>query len=45
MRAFNPLEGEMYKEALRMSRLTQEMLGLMEGRHVHRSTLYPSGTG
>jgi hydrogenase large subunit len=45
MRSFNPFEGAMYKEALQMSRLTREMFCLMEGRHVHPSTLYPGGTG
>ncbi|MER5183159.1 nickel-dependent hydrogenase large subunit [Streptomyces sp. NPDC002896] len=45
MRAFNPFEGEMYKAALQMSRLTREMCCLMEGRHVHPSTLYPGGVG
>jgi hydrogenase large subunit len=45
MRAFNPFTGEMYREALQMSRLTREMFCLMEGRHVHPSTLYPGGTG
>jgi hydrogenase large subunit len=34
MRAFNPFEGAAYKEALGMSRLTREMICLMEGRHV-----------
>jgi hydrogenase large subunit len=45
MRAFNPFTGEIYREALVMSRLTREMFCLMEGRHVHPSTLYPGGTG
>jgi len=45
MRAFNPFEGEMYLEALQMSRLTREMFCLMEGRHVHPSTVYPGGVG
>ena len=45
MRAFNPFEGEVYREALAMSRLTREMFCLMEGRHVHPSTLYPGGVG
>lgn len=45
MRSFNPFTGEMYREALQMSRLTREMFCLMEGRHVHPSTLYPGGTG
>ena len=30
---------------LQMSRLTREMFCLMEGRHVHPSTLYPGGVG
>jgi hydrogenase large subunit len=45
MRAFNPFTGSMYREALQMSRLTREMFCLMEGRHVHPSTLYPGGVG
>ena len=45
MRAFNPFEGQVYKEALRMSRVTREMFCLMEGRHVHPSTVYPGGVG
>ncbi len=45
MRSFNPFTGDMYKQALEMSRLTREMFCLMEGRHVHPSTLYPGGTG
>ncbi|MGW7356864.1 nickel-dependent hydrogenase large subunit [Streptomyces sp. NPDC054802] len=45
MRSYNPFEGETYKEALVMSRLTREMICLMEGRHVHPSTLYPGGVG
>ncbi|HEX7446981.1 MAG TPA: nickel-dependent hydrogenase large subunit, partial [Pirellulales bacterium] len=45
MKAFNPFEGDLYLEALRMSRLTREMFCLMEGRHVHPSTLYPGGVG
>ncbi|GLW09280.1 hydrogenase [Microtetraspora sp. NBRC 13810] len=45
MRAFNPFTGAMYREALHMSRLTREMFCLMEGRHVHPSTLYPGGVG
>lgn len=45
MRSFNPFTGETYREALIMSRLTREMFCLMEGRHVHPSTLYPGGTG
>ncbi|HSD76166.1 MAG TPA: nickel-dependent hydrogenase large subunit [Solirubrobacteraceae bacterium] len=45
MRAFNPFTGSMYQEALVMSRLTREMFCLMEGRHVHPSTVYPGGVG
>jgi hydrogenase large subunit len=45
MRALNPFTGEFYRETLHMSRLTREMFCLMEGRHVHPSTLYPGGVG
>jgi hydrogenase large subunit len=45
MSALNPFVGEFYREALQMSRLTREMFCLMEGRHVHPSTLYPGGVG
>lgn len=45
MRAFNPFEGEIYREALQVSRTTREMFCLMEGRHVHPSTVYPGGVG
>jgi hydrogenase large subunit len=39
--ALNPFTGEFYREALQVSRYTREMFCLMEGRHVHPSTLYP----
>jgi hydrogenase large subunit len=45
MRALNPFVGTFYREALQMSRMTREMFCLMEGRHVHPSTLYPGGVG
>jgi hydrogenase large subunit len=45
MRALNPFTGEFYREALVVSRWTREMFCLMEGRHVHPSTLYPGGVG
>jgi hydrogenase large subunit len=45
MRSLNPFTGVFYREALQMSRLTREMFCLMEGRHVHPSTLYPGGVG
>jgi len=45
MEALNPFTGEFYREALQVSRYTREMFCLMEGRHVHPSTLYPGGVG
>jgi hydrogenase large subunit len=45
MTALNPFTGEFYRETLAMSRLMREMFCLMEGRHVHPSTLYPGGVG
>src|SRR5690606_27291546 len=45
MRSYNPFTGSTYKEGLQMSRLAREMFCLMEGRHVHPSTLYPGGVG
>jgi hydrogenase large subunit len=45
MEAFNPFEGDVYKQALNLSRTAREMCCLMEGRHVHPSTLYPGGVG
>jgi hydrogenase large subunit len=45
MRSLNPFEGEFYLEALEMSRVAREMFCLMEGRHVHPSTLYAGGVG
>jgi len=45
MRSYNPFTGDTYKEALHISRVGREMICLMEGRHVHPSTLYPGGVG
>ncbi len=45
MKSLNPFEGAFYRQALQMSRLTRAMFCLMEGRHVHPSTLYPGGVG
>jgi hydrogenase large subunit len=45
MRAYNPFEGSVYKQALQVSRTTREMFCKMEGRHVHPSTVYPGGVG
>src|SRR5262249_40316094 len=45
MTALNPFSGSFYKETLHVSRYTREMFCLMEGRHVHPSTLYPGGVG
>jgi len=45
MTSLNPFTGDFYRQALVISRYTREMFCLMEGRHVHPSTLYPGGTG
>ncbi len=45
MTSLNPFTGGFYRETLAMSRMTREMFCLMEGRHVHPSTLYPGGVG
>jgi hydrogenase large subunit len=45
MRAFNPFEGTLYRQSLQQSRIAREMFCLIEGRHVHPSTMYPGGTG
>src|SRR5579885_1565589 len=45
MTALNPFTGDFYRQTLQMSRMTREMFCLMEGRHVHPSTLYPGGVG
>jgi hydrogenase large subunit len=45
MTALSPFTGDFYRKALAMSRVTREMFCLMEGRHVHPSTLYPGGVG
>ncbi len=45
MTALNPFTGDFYRETLQISRMTREMFCLMEGRHVHPSTLYPGGVG
>ncbi|MDQ6661975.1 MAG: nickel-dependent hydrogenase large subunit, partial [Chloroflexota bacterium] len=45
MRSLNPFTGALYLEGLQVSRLTREAFCLMEGRHVHPSTLYPGGVG
>src|SRR2546421_3718507 len=45
MTALNPFTGDFYRETLVVSRLTREMFCLMEGRHVHPSTLYAGGVG
>src|ERR1700748_1436675 len=45
MPSVNPFTGETYREALPMSRIGREMICLMEGRHVHPSTIYPGGVG
>ena len=45
MTALNPFTGDFYRQTLEISRMTREMFCLMEGRHVHPSTLYPGGVG
>jgi hydrogenase large subunit len=45
MTSLNPFSGDFYRQALQISRYTREMFCLMEGRHVHPSTLYAGGTG
>src|SRR5262249_49264705 len=45
MTALNPFTGAFYRETLQVSRYTREAFCLMEGRHVHPSTLYPGGVG
>ena len=45
MKSYNPFTGATYREALHMSRVGREMICLMEGRHVHPSTIYPGGVG
>jgi hydrogenase large subunit len=45
MTALNPFTGDFYRLTLELSRMTREMFCLMEGRHVHPSTLYPGGVG
>lgn len=45
MTALTPFSGTYYREVLQISRMTREMFNLMEGRHVHASTLYPGGVG
>jgi hydrogenase large subunit len=45
MSALNPFTGDFYRQALQISRYTREMFCLMEGRHVHPSTLYAGGVG
>jgi len=45
MTSLNPFEGDFYRETLQVSRYTREMIILMEGRHVHPSTIYPGGVG
>ena len=46
MTSLNPFEGEFYREPAAGSAATlREMFCLMEGRHVHPSTLYAGGVG
>ena len=40
-----PIRGRLLSGDPPVSRMTREMFCLMEGRHVHPSTLYPGGVG
>ncbi len=45
MRGLNPLEGELYREAIRISREAREVASLMLGKYPHPSTIFPGGLG
>jgi len=43
LEALNPLTGELYREALEITRVAREMCMLMYGKYPHPSTLVPGG--
>ncbi len=43
MRAMNPLSGELYKEALQMTRTIREAYALLCGKYPHPETIVPGG--
>lgn len=45
MKGLNPLEGELYREALEVTRDAREVATLMLGKYPHPSTIYPGGIG
>jgi hydrogenase large subunit len=45
MRGLNPLTGELYLEALDVTRAAREVASLTLGKYPHPSTIYPGGLG
>jgi hydrogenase large subunit len=45
MRGLNPLTGELYREALDITRAAREVAALTLGKYPHPSTIYPGGLG
>jgi hydrogenase large subunit len=43
MCALNPVEGELYREGLRFTRLSREMFSLLHGKYPHPQTITPGG--
>ena len=43
MRALNPLTGELYLEALRITRVAREMYSLLMGKYPHPQSIVPGG--
>lgn len=45
MRALNPLSGELYREALSVTRTGREIVSLLYGKYPHPSAVLPAGLG
>src|SRR5262249_45469544 len=45
MRGLNPLRGDLYLEALHITRAAREIASLMLGKYPHPSTIFPGGLG
>ncbi|MDX1520771.1 MAG: nickel-dependent hydrogenase large subunit, partial [Anaerolineae bacterium] len=45
MRGLNPLSGQLYVEALDITRAAREVASLMLGKYPHPSTIFPGGLG
>jgi hypothetical protein len=45
MRGLNPLRGQLYREALDVTRTAREIASLMLGKYPHPSTIFPGGLG